>query len=223
MELIKKAWRGEEKLWKVFWLLGLVVPFIFGILIRMLAFVSPLIGLLELLIIPYTIWWMIACWKCAWNSTSKTWGILARVYIVLSILVIPLLILIGGVLAGQDLIEAAKCRKAMTEIALSEGKDPGVYMMDHAEDKSRCLEVGIEGMGWKITPKQLNAPERSSEKSAAMPSASISQSPASVDSCEQQLIDNAKANNVDPTAYVAQNQAWLMQCRQSAPVAGAVQ
>ena len=68
-----RAWQGEEPLWKVFW--------VYGVLARQLEPVAMdqkrvvMQQTLLIAIAAYTVWILVAIWRCAENSR---WGPLAR-------------------------------------------------------------------------------------------------------------------------------------------------
>ena len=81
MEFIKSAWRGEERLWKVWWIWGVVISIV---LTTVLLFVLGDFNYpTRFVILPYIIWWLVAAWRCSPNVDTKVWGILAKVFIVL--------------------------------------------------------------------------------------------------------------------------------------------
>lgn len=89
---LARMWRGEEKLWKAFWLW----PFVNGLLIAL-----TVLGLGEVtgqgylaiaesppyavLMLAYSIWLAVAIWRCARNS-KPIWRVLARFFQVLFVL-----------------------------------------------------------------------------------------------------------------------------------------
>jgi hypothetical protein len=75
-----RAWRGEQRLWKVFWVYGVVTS---GVLIAfyVTAFYVDRIALRQVLLLcfaPYTAWILVSVWRCASNTKEKLWGTLAR-------------------------------------------------------------------------------------------------------------------------------------------------
>ena len=75
-----RAWRGEEPLWKVFWVYGVVTS---GVLIAFyaIAFYVDRIALRQALLLcfaPYTAWILVSVWRCANNTNEKLWSLLAR-------------------------------------------------------------------------------------------------------------------------------------------------
>lgn len=75
-----RAWRGEQPLWKVFWVYGVVTS---GVLITfyVIAFYVDRIALRQVLLLcfaPYTAWILVSVWRCANNTAERIWGLLAR-------------------------------------------------------------------------------------------------------------------------------------------------
>ena len=93
---VKRAWRGQEKLVKVFWIYG-TAPYGFFLLLAYIsttmlfhAIISEKTGafigtLLHLIYFVYTILFFILIWKNAFNTKTKIWAYMARVFVVLSI------------------------------------------------------------------------------------------------------------------------------------------
>jgi hypothetical protein len=74
------AWRGEQPLWKVFWLYGVAAS---GVLIAIyvLAFLVEAVALRQILVLcfaPYTAWILVSIWRCSNNVREQFWRILAR-------------------------------------------------------------------------------------------------------------------------------------------------
>jgi hypothetical protein len=90
-EFLARAWRGEERLWKVWWLLGLPL----GVLAAMLGVAITeeyvagdsafVLASTVVLFLAYIAWCGMA-WRCAPNVDKKTWTPIARVIIVLGLL-----------------------------------------------------------------------------------------------------------------------------------------
>lgn len=92
MGFVISSWKGEEKLWKVFWiyniLLGGVLSLameIFPVEIAAVYFAIMSIG------IVWAIWVTVALWTCAFNSSWAGWGYLVRAMIVFSFVAMALL------------------------------------------------------------------------------------------------------------------------------------
>lgn len=75
-----RAWRGQQPLWKVFWVYGVVTS---GVLITfyVIAFYVDRIALRQALLIffaPYTAWILVSVWRCANNTRERFWSLFAR-------------------------------------------------------------------------------------------------------------------------------------------------
>jgi hypothetical protein len=75
-----RAWRGEQPLWKVFWVYGVVTS---GVLITfyVIAFYVDRIALRQALLLcfaPYTAWILVSVWRCAINTRDRLWSLFAR-------------------------------------------------------------------------------------------------------------------------------------------------
>lgn len=76
----RRAWRGDERLWSVFWLRGVVFS-----LVLIVAFgLSVLRGdvlFQQILLVAfgaYTAWVLVLIWRCS-DAADPFWGVLARV------------------------------------------------------------------------------------------------------------------------------------------------
>ncbi len=75
-----RAWRGEEPLWKVFWVYG-VATSVTVIVLYVVAFYDGHMALRQVLLpcfAAYTAWILVSIWRCAGNTEGKFWGMLAR-------------------------------------------------------------------------------------------------------------------------------------------------
>lgn len=190
MGFIKRALRGEEKLWKVFWICGFVVPVIAGLLLGIVLSLLPLLAIpFGLLWLAYIIWWLVATWRCAYNAEAKIWGHLARVYTLLGPVLVVVGLLVGGVLVGQDLITAAECRKQMNEEAAVQGVDPKAYAHKHVNE---CLKAKGSEMRLNRTPEGAT--------------------PESITACEAIFKAEATKRNQDPGAFRALHGDAFQKC-----------
>ena len=75
-----RAGRGEERLWKVFWIYGVVVSS--GVVGVYIAAFDDAHVLLRQILLPcfaaYTAWILVSVWRCADNTNERFWGTLAR-------------------------------------------------------------------------------------------------------------------------------------------------
>lgn len=73
-----RAWRGQQPLWKVFWLYGiatscaLIAAYAFAFLFERVA----LRQILVLCFAPYTAWILVSIWRC--SNNENFWSLLAR-------------------------------------------------------------------------------------------------------------------------------------------------
>ena len=75
-----RAWRGEQPLWKVFWLYGVAASLVL-ITIYIIAFFIDRVALRQVLLVlfaPYTAWILVSVWRCANNTHEYFWSLLAR-------------------------------------------------------------------------------------------------------------------------------------------------
>jgi hypothetical protein len=75
-----RAWRGEEPLWKVFWIYG-VATSVMIVALYVVAFYDGRIALRQVLLpcfAAYTAWILVSVWRCASNTEEKLWSTLAR-------------------------------------------------------------------------------------------------------------------------------------------------
>ena len=74
--------RGEGRLWKVFWLYGVVGSWvlfaIFMSAMQSFGITWPLMILSGIIMLPYSVWILASVWQCAPNAGSDLWGNLAR-------------------------------------------------------------------------------------------------------------------------------------------------
>jgi len=75
-----RAWRGEQPLWKVFWIYGVGTS---GALIAfyVIAFYVDRVALRQALLLCfalYTAWILVSVWRCANNTRERIWGLFAR-------------------------------------------------------------------------------------------------------------------------------------------------
>ncbi len=75
-----RAWRGEQPLWKVFWLYGVaascaIAALYFG---AMASGQTILRQLLLVVLAVYTGWIVVSVWRCAHRASEPIWGTLAR-------------------------------------------------------------------------------------------------------------------------------------------------
>jgi hypothetical protein len=75
-----RAWRGQQPLWKVFWLYGVATSSVL-IAVYLFAFFVERVALRQILVLcfaPYTAWILVSVWRCSNNAREQFWSLLAR-------------------------------------------------------------------------------------------------------------------------------------------------
>lgn len=87
-----RCWYGKEKLWKAYWLLGLLAGVVLGITNIP---DSPLIqiALFLLVALPIQAFWWVSVWRCAFRTSHWGWAILARGVVTIGVVISCLVIL----------------------------------------------------------------------------------------------------------------------------------
>ena len=80
---LKAHWEGKASLASAYWLVGVAGGIVFGFLFNLLAS-SSAIFLIVIAWFPYIIFATVSIWRCAWNSSWRGWGYLARTMVVLN-------------------------------------------------------------------------------------------------------------------------------------------
>jgi hypothetical protein len=79
---IVDAWKGRDRLWRVFWLYGVLTSaLITGVFLWLISSDTAGFGLRQLLLaafVPYTAWILVSVWRCAFNARNEVWGHIAR-------------------------------------------------------------------------------------------------------------------------------------------------
>ncbi len=108
LEWIKSAWRGEAKLWHVFWLAGLAIKFtVFaldylmfrsgGDLFAALLFMTASIG--------GSIFWWVSVWRCAYNVSWRPWGHISRGVVIFQIVIASIVTFwLGGAIMNSSTV-----------------------------------------------------------------------------------------------------------------------
>jgi hypothetical protein len=157
MQWILRAWRGEEKLWKVFWiylvLAGqvLTVLTIFGVLallphVNIFPWHAPLwvyalCGAWGMFLFCVGVWSVVALWRCTFNTDRRFWGYAARVAFFCS-LAVELASYFGGF--SEERIEAETggidCQKMMHDYAVTHGLEPQKYIEQNQIYMQDCMK-----------------------------------------------------------------------------------
>ena len=77
---LSAAWKGNEKLWKVFW----IYQWLFGITLSSAWVVSEDFsvlaeGVVLVVLAVWFVWVAVAQWRCSWNASWRGWGYVVRV------------------------------------------------------------------------------------------------------------------------------------------------
>jgi hypothetical protein len=75
-------WQGHGRLWKVYWLYGVLGSNILALLLLLLmersALGSMWFQLVLLLLAAYTVWIVVSVWRCAFNVENPLYGHMAK-------------------------------------------------------------------------------------------------------------------------------------------------
>ncbi len=75
-----RAWRGQQPLWKVFWVYGVAASLAL-ITLYIVAFYLERVELRQILLpcfAVYTAWILVSVWRCAPNTREPFWSVVAR-------------------------------------------------------------------------------------------------------------------------------------------------
>ena len=165
ISFFKNAWKGEAKLWKVFWLMGLLlaaISIVFFLLLTPLMFISPYayMGIFVAWIFVVNGFQLTANWRCAFNCGWKGWGYIVRTFVVLGVIgmIFNIFATVSGVLMMSEMEDAmGDIQKQMEAEGFqmqsggfeSEGFDPGAF-------DAEAFNTG-EGQDWDAMKGQLDA------------------------------------------------------------------
>ena len=95
INFLRQAWRGDARLWKVWWLLGLPLFAVLGGVAQTFfnetTNILPIFALLFYFVyIALYVGWCNMAWSCSKNVNTKVWGTIAKALIVLGLLRIAL-------------------------------------------------------------------------------------------------------------------------------------
>ena len=167
MGFIGRSLRGEEDLWKVFWLYGLMLGY--GLQFVVTEYVLPMGGNVTLAGIGfeflYQLWLFIALWRCAFNADWSIWG-----YILRTLQALTVLALIIGALALTDVIKTPasaplkgavkaairlpECQAKLAEQAKAQGLDPEKYIKSNRDALVACMNAPSAATQQPITNTQ---------------------------------------------------------------------
>lgn len=219
----------------VYWVYGIVGGIIMQVLMGVLTGIGGFIGigLCALLLIPYAIWNGVSLWRCAWNAGAKFWGVIVRILVVLSIpfYIFTIVALFGaatlGGMADVTPTHSTPVETPMMDQPVSGGAVP-IAPEAPVVPVSPMTPDGVAPVAAPIAPPASVpaapvsvapatapvAPAAPATVPGVPPAAVPTPTPAAaMDACEQRMHDFAVQNKADPAAYIAQNQAYLTQCR----------
>lgn len=81
---LSRCWRGQERLYKVFWVYGLLLNlpfFAVGVAAGYLHMPLLLVPLVPVYV-AYLVWVLVSMWRCAFNSSWSGWAYLGRAWVV---------------------------------------------------------------------------------------------------------------------------------------------
>ena len=85
MNQIKAAWKGDEKLWKVFWVFFLIVAITLGIVRFFNPYFLIQYEILVFAILIWAVWVHVSLWRCAFNARWSRWGYIIRAFVIVVI------------------------------------------------------------------------------------------------------------------------------------------
>lgn len=92
IEFIRTAWQGKARLWAVFWGAGVGLTFVgafcAAVVGDVLAWPLWWFALCGVFLVAYEVWLLVSIWRCAPNA-RRPWGTLARAWVFLAVLSIP--------------------------------------------------------------------------------------------------------------------------------------
>lgn len=204
MEKIKQAWRGQEKLWIVFWIYGVVVGILFQILLGILGAQGMLFVGLAVYVVYY-VWVIVSTWRCAFNVKARSWGYVARVLAILSVIGMVLSVLMmGGLMAtvgtkgAKNIVNGAMvCGQMLEKQAAALGMDAKTFNKQQPQFMRSCMQQMMGQAPVEYTPTQTVLPANYGSE------------------CEKRMAEYAVQNNTDPKAYIAKNQEYLKRCNET--------
>jgi hypothetical protein len=94
-------WSGCGKLWKIYWVYGVIGGWVLGILGGLVgALLGVSVRVVLAIFLPYNVWVVVSVWRCAFNAESRGWGYIARVAVLIGFIVFLYEIIGGRSLTG---------------------------------------------------------------------------------------------------------------------------
>lgn len=89
---ILKSWRGNERLWRVFWIYNFILGGLINYGFTKVGESENLVLLLvySIFALAYMVWVLVSLWRCAFNANWQIWGYIARVLVVLMVVFLAL-------------------------------------------------------------------------------------------------------------------------------------
>ena len=93
MSYILNNFTGKNKLWEVFWLHNFLLGGVITTVLDPLLESDSIALLISIAVfsLVWCIWVFVGLWQCAFNTSWKVFGYIARVIVVLGVATIPLL------------------------------------------------------------------------------------------------------------------------------------
>ena len=218
-----RAWRGEEDLWRVYWLYGLLYPVLLLLCIQVLTS-STIAGmngsvLFNILMGLFCFWMCVSLWRCAWNCNWRFWGYWARIssvayaFNVLNAAIAAVLIVLTGssvhMAGSSDKKGFKECYTRLESEAKTAGMSVKDYTKTHPELIGDCLHQKL--VASKTASLGSSSQTTTTTTVTPVPKSMVS-NPS--DTCEVKLVAQAIESNLDVKAHVAQNQALLSKCHE---------
>lgn len=174
MSFIGRSWKGEEPLWKVFWLYGVLLGIVVNILVEIIKDMQlgqwVTLGALGFRYLVYGIWLIVSQWRCAFNANWSIWGYIIRTLLfigVCSYIFVMGSILMGASVAGFDVgkmltwrstlqetspecVEFVKRRPPKTDIEAQR-----IFDQQNAAEVERCGKIVLKAMGMESVLKNF--------------------------------------------------------------------
>ena len=146
MKWLISSWRGEERLWKVFWIYG---PSILPLAFYVVFIVFPL-EISGAAIISYShfflawtcfnCWLVVSLWRCSANTSDWLWKRLARLYALLIAVQIIMFVWSGGFTDPSEQNRATMtCKTILAGEAKKQHREADDYINQHRSDESACV------------------------------------------------------------------------------------
>jgi hypothetical protein len=140
VDAIIRAWKGKERLWRVYWLYHGLYGFALATAVsktRLLS-IPSITNAAYVFLIIYLIWVYVSIWRCAFNVERKAWGYVARG-------MVPVLILfaigsfIYGLMENPLIKRSLECRHLILEDVARSGLTREIYGQQHPNVYEDCV------------------------------------------------------------------------------------